>query len=416
MIGRKVCERVIVKGYTEFDLFAIDREEEYRYVDVEGGVKVVGYTGEKEYIEIPEVLHGKPVIAIGFSGEVYPKGKEVTLLVPNTVTYIDPRANTLFYGGWYKELFLKKENEHFLAQDNFLYSKDKKTLYFCFNRKIKHLVISEEVEHIGDYAFSGQHFESISLPSHLKSIGSHAFKKVNTTIEVPESIEKIGDYIAKHYTLVGNNKCYKLVDGCVYSIDGKTLVQCVDSNRSQITIPDHVETIRPYAFSGIKITKLDLGTGVKEIGEKAFDDAEIKTIRIPNQLVHLSDTAFCYMKCNSVRVGKENKHFYSDGICFFSVNEKEEKRLLVCFKNKEEEYDVPEGVTTIAPGAFYDCADMKRISLPKSLQAFDEGCLSKHRYSGTSCAVKKIEIPEYVSKLNINCIPSKGTMKIIEIV
>ena len=90
-------------------------------------------------------------------------------------------------------------------------------------------------------------------------------------------------------------------------MDKKVLVQCFDRRRNEIVIPDTVEVIRPYAFDGVPVTKLDLGLGVLSIGEFAFASSEIKTIRIPDQLVELDENAFNYSKCNSVRVRKKIK-------------------------------------------------------------------------------------------------------------
>ena len=392
---------MIAKGYTEFDLFSMDREIEYRYIDYEDGVKVVGYSGLKEYLEIPECLDGKKVVAIGVNSEGYPGCRCFKLLLPNTVRFIDAKCNPMSEKSWISDLFFRDDNESFFIEDKVLYSKDKKILYFGFNDDVDSLVIPEGVEYIGEYAFANQNFKFISIPASVKYIGSYAFSSGYQSIEIPETVEKIGDYIARYYSLTGDNKAYKIVDGCVYTLDGKILVQCVQKGISQIVIPDSVEEIRPYAFYEKTITKLDLGSGVKTIGEKAFADAEVKTIRIPNQLVELADNAFGYLKCNSVRVGKENGNFYSDGINFYKINQKGEKRLLKCFKSKEEECFVPEGVTSIAPGAFGDCTSMKRLDFPASLERFDESCLVSSCY-GNTCAVKKIDIPENVAQLSVS--------------
>ena len=396
---------MIAKGFTERDLFTIDSDEEYRYVDYEDGVKIIGYSGLRQYIEIPETLGGKIVVAIELAEEGYPGSRAFNLLIPNTISYIDPKCNPVSRNSWIAGLFLKDDNEHFVIEDGCLYSKDKKTLYFCIDADEEDdakLVIPDGVECIGEYAFQNQRYDNISIPDSVKMIGAHAFGYGYGVVEVPESVEELGDYISRNISLKGKNSFYRVEDGCVYTKDGKTLIQCIQRDITQVVIPDTVEEIRPYAFHGIKIVKLELGTGVQKIGENAFSGAEVKTIRIPDQLAELSDKAFGYAKCNSIRVGKENSRFLSDGVCFFSVDENGEKRLLKCFKNKEEEYDIPEGVTSVAPAAFSECTSMKRITLPRSLKRFDESCLSSHGYKGSSCAVNRIQIPENVVELKVS--------------
>ena len=53
---------MIAKNVSAYELFTVDRSEEYRYVEVSGGIKVVGYSGLREYIEIPETIEGKKLL------------------------------------------------------------------------------------------------------------------------------------------------------------------------------------------------------------------------------------------------------------------------------------------------------------------------------------------------------------------
>ena len=63
---------MIAKGVEIRELFTIDRPEEYRYVEFEEGVKVIGYSGVRTYIEIPEMIDGKHVVAIGMHEQEHP--------------------------------------------------------------------------------------------------------------------------------------------------------------------------------------------------------------------------------------------------------------------------------------------------------------------------------------------------------
>lgn len=395
---------MIAEGVLIEELFSLDRLEEYRYIDFNDGVKIVGYSGLKEYIEIPEEIDGKKVVAIGLNEEGYPGSMGFKILIPNTVTYIDPKTNPTCYGSWYREFYFKSDNPHFIIEDNFLFSKDKKTLYFCFDEELENLVIPESVECIGAYAFYKQRFDNIKLPSNLKRIEAHAFAGSYMILKLPVSVEYIGPQISYGYELAEGNSCYKKVGNCIYTMDGKTLVQCVEGSVVEIQIPDEVEEIFPYAFANVRIAKLELGTGIKRIGDSAFERAVIKTIRIPSQVEYISEKAFGYEKCSSIRVEKGNKNYSSDGTCFFSFNEDGSKRLLKCYKNKTTEYEVPEGVTSIANGAFAECINLTKLVLPEGLLVFDEACLkTKSTYGGNKCGIKGVEIPASVETLHVNC-------------
>ena len=49
---------MIANNVSVYDLFTMDRAEEYRYVDVDGGIKIIGQSGLGEYIDIHESLDG----------------------------------------------------------------------------------------------------------------------------------------------------------------------------------------------------------------------------------------------------------------------------------------------------------------------------------------------------------------------
>ena len=391
---------MIANNVSVYDLFTMDRVEEYRYVDVDGGIKIIGYSGLREYIEIPESIDGKTVVAIGCEDVVYPGARNFKLLIPNTVHTIDPKTNPTYEYSWYGGIYLKPGNENLCIENNALYSSDKKTLLMDLSDDDSEVVIPEGVESIGAYAFFKQR-KNVKLPTTLKRIGDYAFGDTNHIIKIPESVEWIGNYIAEKYELSENNKNYTVVDSCVYTMDKKVLVQCFDRRRNEIVIPDTVEIIRPYAFDGVPVTKLDLGLGVLSIGEFAFASSEIKTIRIPDQLVELDEKAFNYSTCNSVRVRKKNQHFYSDGICFFIVHSNGEKSLLKCFKKDVTEYIIPEDTVYIAPKAFCDCIKMNKLIFPKRLKSFSENCLVSYNFSVKKCSVKEIMIPEMVEHLDI---------------
>ena len=115
---------MIAKGFTEKDLFTIDSDDEYRYVDYEDGVKIIGYSGLRQYIEIPETLDGKKVVAIGLTEERYPGSRTFNLLIPNTISFIDPKCIPISRNSWIAGLFLKDDNDHFVIEDGCLSRKE----------------------------------------------------------------------------------------------------------------------------------------------------------------------------------------------------------------------------------------------------------------------------------------------------
>ena len=121
---------MLKKGINPFTLFETDDPSEYRWEKVDGGVRVIGYTGSKPFLKIPEVLGGLPVVEIGDYGEdvfctVYP-----TVLIPDTVCRFDPDAFCEVYnhgGMWFGSLTVPEEHPFFRMENGILYSKDMKT-------------------------------------------------------------------------------------------------------------------------------------------------------------------------------------------------------------------------------------------------------------------------------------------------
>lgn len=65
-----------------------------------------------------------------------------------------------------------------------------------YKKNIKHLVIGDEVEYIGHYAFYGYtQLEDIKFGKSVKRLGNNTFRNCTglTELNLPESIEQIGD-------------------------------------------------------------------------------------------------------------------------------------------------------------------------------------------------------------------------------
>ena len=414
-----------------YELFEQDREEEFRYENVEGGLRIVGYLGSKNFVEIPESINGQPVVEIG----EYTKGRFTsiypTILLPNSISRFDPDA---FHHEtrdlWIGNIFVKEDNPNFAVKDGVLYSKDMSVVWFCFNKHIEKYEMpnsveivkkgafraventyilddirwSERLRVIEDFAFSAirsNHRKAVTLPASLKSIGCMAFGST-TQVVFQGEIETVTGCPAGSFSINSSN--YVMENNYLYSSDKKKAVGFSNLNRATsydgsnssekaLSFLDSTEEILPYAFSTLaSLAKLELGSSIKKIGSNAFLRAPIKTIRIPAQVEEIADDAFGYYKCSSIIVDKANKHFLSDKICLYRINEDGSKTLMRCFKDSIEEYAVLDGTRDILGNAFYDRRSLKTLILPNSLEKFDALCLR-------STSVKSIIIPAGVKDL-----------------
>ena len=200
-------------------------EKAFTTTPVDGGVKIVHYSGSYSTLEIPSTIGRKKVVEIG--DDVFAKSYLLTkVVIPDTVKTIGDRA---FQG--------------------------------CL--ALESIVIPDSVTEIGDYAFFGcWAAKTLEIGSGLRIMGKEA-------IQYCKSLEKI--------TVSEDNKSYKAsAEGVLYTADYKTLL-CYPGSLplSTYTIPSNCNTIDSYAFrNSSKLEEVIIGSQVTEIGDKAFYGCE----------------------------------------------------------------------------------------------------------------------------------------------
>lgn len=177
---------------------------------------------------------------------------------------------------------------------------------------IKNIVIPNSVETIEEAAFHYcLNLSSITFPSGLTTINANTFNNCSSlkSINIPDSVTSvyyntfykctslenvtIGKntqfiipskpyyrcfnhfdecIVLKSFTVHSENPYYKVVDGSLYSKDGKILyVYAHGKNDTTFTVPDGVETIGDHSFLKTNnLTSVILPNSVKYIGMEAF--------------------------------------------------------------------------------------------------------------------------------------------------
>ena len=93
------------------------------------------------------------------------------------------------------------------------------------------------------------------------------------------------------------NTSYRLIDGSLYTADGKTLLAFFPADpyaeepQTECTVPDGVETIAAYAFAELSLTTVILPSSLKKIEAYAFAFTGIENPEIPDG-VTVDPTAF----------------------------------------------------------------------------------------------------------------------------
>ena len=160
-----------------------------------------------------------------------------------------------------------------------------------FNCPLTTINLPGTVEKIGNYAFKGTSLSgSLYLPKSLKTIGISAFEglKLTGTLTIPDSVTTISN------EAFYNDKFTKLVIGpnsSLTTIGNNAFRNNQISNA--IALPKSLTTIGYNAFRANSIPKLALNYGLKSIGYEAFESNKITgTINIPVTVEKIDAQAF----------------------------------------------------------------------------------------------------------------------------
>lgn len=160
-----------------------------------------------------------------------------------------------------------------------------------FNCPLTTINLPGTVEKIGNYAFKGTSLSgSLYLPNSLKTIGVGAFDslKLTGTLTIPDSVTTISN------EAFNNNKFTKLVIGqnsSLTTIGNNAFRNNQISNA--IALPKSLTTVGYNAFRANSIPKLALNYGLKSIGYEVFESNKITgTINIPVTVEKIDTQAF----------------------------------------------------------------------------------------------------------------------------
>lgn len=263
---------------------------------VSGEYALVSYFGEDKNPTIPSIYNGKPVTRI--EGIAFCYSNIHTVTIPQSVRSIGSEA-------------------------------------FAFCNLLHTVNLSEGLEIIEEYAFGYSSLRSITIPDTVTQIGESAFYWCDYLEEVvlSNSLTKIEDYL-----FYG---CYRL---------------------QKVTIPESITEIGKEAFYWTNLLSLTIPQGVTSIGDGAFYGWPNGFVEIFNKSsVNLIQKHF--VSYSSIGVWREfwpyNIYTPTQGSSiltdddFVCINEGEDV-VLVRYLGDDLEVTVPDGVTKIKNGAFYN--------------------------------------------------------------
>ena len=239
------------------------------------------------------------------------------------------------------------------------------------------VVIPNGVIAIAQNAFMGAKIESVVIPDTVTRIDSQAFYDCNNLLKVdmPDSVNYIGV---------------------------EAFMSCV--NLKYISIPKNLTNIEKGVFNYCRELNVEIPEGVLNIGAQAFSHTGTVNVTLPTTLINVGIYAFAYSKVESVKVlgntaferyvFKGCKNFREfivlDGNQTYKTIDgdlySKDGKILVCMAKTKNFLEIPYGVEIIGKWACA-CSGISKIFFPKTVNLIDEYAFYN------CCNIKKLSIP-----------------------
>jgi len=248
------------------------------------------------------------------------------------------------------------------------------------------ITIPNSVTSIGDYAFSGcSGLTFVSIGNSVTSIGYSAFRNCSglTSVTIGNSVTNIGSYafydcsgltsvtIPDSVTSIGYSafsNCTSLQTvnynavNCTTIGNNSSLVFSGDAAFTTLNIGNDVQTIPNFAFQNCSgLTSVTIGNSVTSIGERAFYYCSgLTSVSIGNSVTSIGNNAFQYCSgLTTINVDVSNPRYSSNNGIVYS---KLQDTLILCPEGRIGSVTIPNSVTSIGDGAFYNCSGLTSIT------------------------------------------------------
>ena len=331
-------------------------------------------------IEIPE-----GVKSIGYAAFIS-CNKLTTITLPASLTSFNGTA----IAGLSRltEVKVADGNNSFKFENGILLSKDGKTMYMALLTLTEINVPNGVVSIVGD-TLSGSSATKIILPDTVSSnLSGTVFNGMNKLTKIE---------------LSSTSKNLKLVDGNLYSYDGKRFIKYMGTSKT-FTVPEGVETLVSRCITK-SMTTLNLPSTLKVIeGWSLSSMSGVNLLNIPASVTTMY--TYSFSADTKLRVAEGNSTYKSiDDVLILN---KAGTKVMMANRNTTT-YNIPNTVTEIGKSAFYYCSKITSITIPDSVTTIGAGA-----FEGCS-SLTEITIPQSVTSIGSDAFVYCGKLMAINI-
>ena len=229
-----------------------------------------------------------------------------------------------------------------------LFNYEKQDATISVHLNIRKIILPDNLEEIGKYAFMKMKLEEINFPQNLRKIGRAAFGNCHwfkTNPVIPEGVTELPA------------RCFM---NC----------QCFD----KVTLPTSLKIISDDCFYNTRVAEVNFPEGLDSIGNGAFYASDLKMADLPNSITKIASLTFSM--CDRLRYIHIPENGYIDYI----------PNYFAAYDDSLERVDIPNTIKKVGTCAFDSNRMLKDIKLPNGLTYIGQNAFYK-------CAFDSIVFP-----------------------